>query len=228
MGYAERRVAPGVEVWTSSGGSGDQRILPDGCLDLVWDGDRILVAGPDPTARVLTGARGPAVGVRLHGGRGPALLGLPADRLTGRTAWLADLWGDRPARQFTERVAGSPVSALGELAARVEVDPFGDRLLAVLDAGHDVAAAAGQLGWSHRQLQRRTRAAFGYGPQHLARVLRMQRAVAAGDRHGSWAVAAACAGYADQAHLTRDLRALAGVTPTVLRAERVRSVQDGA
>ncbi len=227
MGYAERRVARGVEVWTSSGGTGDQRILPDGCLDLVWDGDRLLVAGPDPTARVLTGARGPVVGVRLHGGRGPALLGIPADRLTGRTAWLADLWGDRRARAFTERVAGRAAPALGKWAARAEVDPFGDRLLALLDAGQDVAGAAGLLGWSPRQVQRRTRAAFGYGPQHLARVLRMQRAVAASDWRGSWAAAAACAGYADQAHLTRDLRALAGVTPTVLRAERVRSVQDG-
>ena len=43
-----------------------------------------------------------------------------------------------------------------------------------------------------------------------------------------WAAIAAAAGYADQAHLARDVRSLTGLSPTALRRERVRSVQDAA
>ncbi len=50
--YAQRRVAPGAEVWRSTGSVDEQRILPDGCLDLIFDGVRLFVAGPDSTARV--------------------------------------------------------------------------------------------------------------------------------------------------------------------------------
>lgn len=229
MAYVEREVAPGVVVWTSTGSVGAQRILPDGCLDLILDGDRLLVAGPDPTARVhVNDAPRPMTAVRLHAGRGPALLGVPADELTGRTVPLGAVWGDRRTRPLTERVLDDPTAALGEWAVGVEADPFGFRLRALLAGGGTVTEAADVLGWSSRQLHRRTRAAFGYGPQHLARVLRLERAVALADAGTSWASVAASAGFTDQAHLARDVRALTGTTPTRLRAERVRSVQDAA
>lgn len=89
-----------------------------------------------------------------------------------------------------------------------------------------MAAAADALGYSPRQLQRRALPVFGYGPQHLGRVLRLGRAVARADRGRGWAEAAGHAGFADQAHLARDVRALTGLTPTALRRERVRSLQD--
>ena len=76
MAYAERTVAPGIEVWHSTGPAGLQRILPDGCLDLILAGDRLLVAGPDTSARVHRSARaatgdGRATARRLraHAGR---------------------------------------------------------------------------------------------------------------------------------------------------------------
>ncbi|MDX6231710.1 MAG: hypothetical protein QOH68_669, partial [Nocardioidaceae bacterium] len=52
MGYAERTVAPGVDVWHQTGSAGLHRILPDGCLDLILVGGQLLVAGPDTGARV--------------------------------------------------------------------------------------------------------------------------------------------------------------------------------
>ncbi|MEU0737800.1 helix-turn-helix domain-containing protein, partial [Streptomyces lavendulocolor] len=54
--------------------------------------------------------------------------------------------------------------------------------------------------------------AFGYGPKTLARVLRLQRALALVRSGLPYAVAAVEAGCADQAHLARETRALAGTT----------------
>ncbi|WP_410672402.1 helix-turn-helix domain-containing protein [Amycolatopsis sp. cmx-4-68] len=82
----------------------------------------------------------------------------------------------------------------------------------------DVAAArvedpAGSLAVSERRLRRRFVQAVGYGPATYLRVSRFQRAVALAPRVAGLAALAAAAGYADQAHLSRDCRALTGLTP---------------
>lgn len=55
------------------------------------------------------------------------------------------------------------------------------------------------------------RDAFGYGPSVLRRVLRFRMALRLAARGTPFATVAARAGYADQAHLAREVRALAGV-----------------
>jgi AraC-like DNA-binding protein len=65
-------------------------------------------------------------------------------------------------------------------------------------------------------LHRRCLDAFGYGPKMLARVLRMNAALDRARAGLALAEVAAVSGYADQAHLTREVKALAGVTPSVL------------
>jgi AraC-like DNA-binding protein len=229
--YEERAVAPGIEVWRSSTGpAGQHRILPDGCMDLVLAGGRLLVAGPDTSARVHQVAEPQTVvGVRLHAGRAPALLGVPADELRDRTVLLGDLWGDRRTRILTEQVVERPTAALASWASAArDVDPVADHVRDLLDRGSTVREVADAVGYSPRQLHRRLLPVFGYGPQRLSRVLRLLRAVAEADRGRSWSEVAQGAGFADQAHLVREVRSLAGVTPTRLREERVRSVQDAA
>jgi methylphosphotriester-DNA--protein-cysteine methyltransferase len=87
----------------------------------------------------------------------------------------------------------------------------------------DVAA---RLGVGERQLLRRCRAAVGYGPATLRRVLRFRRFVtrvdAGEDRPRGLDLAwlAADTGYADQAHLTRECVRLAGLPPAALAAQR--------
>jgi len=82
-----------------------------------------------------------------------------------------------------------------------------------------VAVLAAQAGLSERQLHRRCLTAFGYGPKMLDRVLRLQRFLALGRARpaASLAELAAAAGYADQAHLGHECRALGGATPGELR-----------
>ena len=64
-----------------------------------------------------------------------------------------------------------------------------------------------------RSVHRRCLAAFGYGPATLRRVLRFRRAAALLRAGASPAEVAAASGYADQPHLSRETRALAGVSP---------------
>ncbi len=230
MAYVERTVAPGVEVWHHTGSTGDQRILPDGCMDLILLGERLVVAGPDTSARVhRDGTPQPVTGVRLHAGRGPLLLGVPAHELRDRTVPLEDIWGAARARALTARVGEDPAAGLAAWAGAGHADnPFAELVHRLLDRGRSVGEVADAVGYSPRQLHRRLLPVIGYGPQHLGRVLRLVRAVTDADTGRPWSEVAQRAGFVDQAHLVRDLRALAGVTPTQLRAERVRSVQDAA
>jgi len=83
-----------------------------------------------------------------------------------------------------------------------------------------------------RRLERAFGHAVGLGPKALTRVLRFRHALRAIGRVGrapaGWAAVAAAAGYADQSHLIREFKALAGVTPARYAAEHraVGFVQD--
>ncbi|MER7474809.1 helix-turn-helix domain-containing protein [Micromonospora sp. NPDC000018] len=224
--YAERPAGiAGAVLWTSTtrAGAAPARVLPDGCVDLLWTSrGGLLVAGPDRTAHLSGG--GPAqrwVGLRLPPGVGPAVLGVPAGELRDRRVPLADLWGDRVVARLAERAEAAPAAVLTEIAAgRLRAvggpDRLGVRVAAALAAGATVAAAAAQVGLEPRALHRRSRHMFGYGPKTLARILRMGRALTLARAGTPLAEVAARCGYADQAHLTRDVRDLAGVPPTVL------------
>ncbi|MGH4001417.1 MAG: helix-turn-helix domain-containing protein, partial [Pseudonocardiaceae bacterium] len=84
-------------------------------------------------------------------------------------------------------------------------------VLAQLRAGSSVAATADALGWTSRAVHRRCRQAFGYGPSVLRRILRFRMALRLAGQGVPFAITAARVGYADQAHLAREVRALAGV-----------------
>ena len=108
--------------------------------------------------------------------------------------------------------------AVARLRAAGGPDPLAARVAARLAAGAPVAATAAEVGLGGRALRRRCQPLFGYGPKTLARILRMRRAVALARTGTPLAEVAARVGYADQAHLTREVRELAGVPPTRLLA----------
>ena len=201
---------PGVLAWRSEAGPAGStvRVLPDGCTDLMWWGDELVVAGPDTTAFLATSPPGACCfALRFRTGVGPALLGVPADELRDRRVPLADLWGP-------VRLTGTdPVAALEHLVASRwrDPDPLLTGVAGLLRAGEPVAAVAARTGLSARQLHRRSVTAFGYGPKLLARIFRLQRALRRARAGTPFATVAATAGYADQAHLSREVRELAGV-----------------
>ncbi|MDT0307065.1 helix-turn-helix transcriptional regulator [Streptomyces sp. DSM 44917] len=194
-------------------------------MDVMWHGGELLVAGPDTRAQVVEGADGgPWTGVRFPPGVGPAVLGVPADELTDRRVALEALWPGAEVRRLAERVAGAAepgavleAVAAGRLRRGGPPEPWRAVAAELLGAGLGVAATARRLGLSERQLRRRSLAAFGYGPKTLARVLRLQRALRLIRRGRPPAEVAVLAGFADQAHLSREVRELAGEPVSRLR-----------
>jgi transcriptional regulator GlxA family with amidase domain len=85
----------------------------------------------------------------------------------------------------------------------------------------NVKSVAVDLGVSERHLRRLFRKSVGMSPKEFARVARFRHArrTAREGSQRSWADIAAETGYYDQAHLTEDFRAIAGVTPRVLLSE---------
>lgn len=207
-------------MWAVPGGraAGDVRpVLPDGCMDLLWCEGRLLVAGPDTRAYDPEGGAAAWAGVRFAPGDAPALLGVPAHELRDRRVPLADLWPAPRVRRLGAGVTGP--EGLEALALRLAAgaprpDPLPRAVTARLDAGWTVAATAGAVGLSARQLHRRSLDAFGYGPKTLARILRFQRALGLIRGGTPPAGAAVAAGCTDQAHLAREARALTGRTLT--------------
>jgi AraC-like DNA-binding protein len=213
---------PGAVLWSSTTDGAHKRVLPDGCMDLLWVHGRLLIAGPDTGARLVNDAPGTRyVGLRFAPGTGPSVFGVPAHELRDRQVPLDAVWPGAEVRRLAERTgeaadAGRALEAVAQ--GRLRTSAAYDALVFELRRGSSVTSAAGMLGLSERQLHRRCLAAFGYGPKTLARILRLERSLGLARGGLPLADVAAVAGFADQAHLSRDVRALAGVPVSELLA----------
>lgn len=214
-------VAPGMPAQL-------QDVLPDGCMDLVWNGSELLVAGPDTAPHQVRREPGVAsAGLRFAPGRLPALLGVPAAVVRDQRVPLAELH-PALARSATARLelGVRPAVVLADLATTLPGVPAAAALRAAaayLGSGASAAATAQRLGWTTRTMHRRCLDAFGYGPAVLRRVLRFRRALALLYDGVPPAEAAALAGYADQPHLSREVRTLAAASPAQLGSGANRS-----
>jgi AraC-like DNA-binding protein len=226
--YRERPTrVPGAVLWTRTAEGGEFRILPDGCMDLLLMDDELIVAGPDSQAWTGTADAGTRyAGIRFAPGTAPSFLGVPARELLNERVPLREVWSPTRSRRLLDRMrsAADPVLALEEAAVSLAEEPP-DRLIThvlrsvrngMLRGGAGVLGLASSVGLSERQLHRRCLNAFGYGPKMLDRVLRMNVALDQARTGIALADVAALTGYADQAHLTRDVKALTGVPPRVL------------
>jgi AraC-like DNA-binding protein len=173
-------------------------------------------------------------GVQLHitaaGAR--ALFGLPASELVETVVPLDAVWG-RTATELVERIDEADswearFAAIDRVLARAAAGraeaPSGIRpetaeaLRRLITAAGDVdiTSVANDVGWSRRHLSERFGAEYGVTPKEMARVLRFERSkrmFVRGERTTLAEIAAEC-GYADQAHMAREWRALAGAAPT--------------
>jgi len=232
-------------LWTQciGGPTGEYayRVLPDACIDMVFiNHDAPIIVGPwtEPlTARFPSGTT--VVGARFHPGRAMGFLGLPASALLNQSVPLRDVWNDSAHARF-DRVADEPTvpRQLAVLesafeARLVDAGPQDAEISAAIHwiAGHPngrVEQLSRCLGISHRHLQRRFSAAVGYGPKVFQSVLRFQRLLhLASSAHEPRSLVnlSAEAGYADQAHMTREVGRYSGSTPALLLPSAASTLQ---
>jgi AraC-like DNA-binding protein len=200
--------------WVRRGDGRPVRVIPDGSTDIVWrEGVGTTVAGPDTGAWISKTAPGAlVVGARFRAGAGQAL-GVPLEELRDVRVPLDDLGLDLRGDLDQAAAPGAVARLALRLAAATPPDPAVQAAARLLgDPGRRVEEIASSLGFSDRQLRRRFLATVGYGPKTLQRILRMRRFL---DSAGADDLArgALAAGYSDQAHLTREVRALTGLTP---------------
>ena len=232
-----------VARWVGVGGwDRTLRVLPDGCADLVWSADGLIVVGAraEPQ-RFPVAADHRNVGLRLCPGAGRAVLGVALDDLPPGAVPAVDLWGREAARLEDRLHDARDDDHRHELlerhvAARLDgggrgVDPAVLAAVRMLRrrSAHDrvhrvsVARTAADVGLSPRELRRRFATDVGYGPKTLQRVLRFRDVVHDLRPGASLADLAARHGYADQSHLGRECRALSGSSPARLLALLARA-----
>ncbi|MEV4314153.1 helix-turn-helix transcriptional regulator [Actinocrispum sp. NPDC049592] len=169
---------------------------------------------------------GPSLSFALTPAAAYRLLGVPLSEVANTRVDLADVVGV-PAKELGERLASAPswaarfrlvdrflLSRTGPSLARPVFGAW--ELLQGSGGRMPISALADTVGWTRQHLVRRFREQIGLGPKTIARILRLHQAATlmVEPTAPTWATIAHRCGYADQAHLNRDFRALTGMTPS--------------
>jgi AraC-like DNA-binding protein len=166
-----------------------------------------------------------------------SLFGVPSAALAGGIVDLFDVW--KPADELVERLMQATTweqcfAILDEIFLRTLRPVFLPP--AILWAWRRLAGAHGRLsirdlarevGWSRRHLTERFNTELGVTPKTAARILRFEHACRTiMDDRPTLADTALNCGFQDQAHMTREWRALAGCTPKAWIARELPFLQD--
>lgn len=210
--------------WSGSAGGGSQRVLPDGCADILFTSasggaslEAVGVMTRFADVELRPGAE--ITAVRFRPGMWRGQLAVRAGEITDATVALEDLWGLR-ARQLRQRLGEArTVKERLQLLARAlrpECEPTAvQRAVAYMEREHGCVAigdVAREANLSARQFQRLCVQEAGLTPKLLARVLRFRHAAQHVGR-GDYARLAAECGFFDQAHLIAEFKRFAGRTP---------------
>lgn len=192
-----------------------QRVVPDGHADLIFNTNETVdvIGVADEVGLPVLVAGTHLFGIRLHPQAVGAAFRTNASTLLNDAVPAEDVFGAKRARHLADQ------RALDAWIRSIEPDHRTSRAVRLLET-HSVADTADELSVTTRQLQRSLVAEVGLAPKTFQRIRRFQRFLRAADGGVVLGRAAAQAGYADQAHLTRDVGRLSGLTPSRLIAER--------
>lgn len=224
------------------------RVLPDGCIDVIFNladlPSRVdngfprlnsFVVGPmRKSVNVWQAGRIDLIGIRFRPGAATSFLKVSAAELTDSVVALDGLVG-RLAGEAELRLAGREFAARAGLLTEllqpgVERESNGTRLVkrasALITRSHGtvpVEKLYTTLGITPRHLERLFAEHVGLSPKLACRVARFRHTVETLRRgsNAAWVDLALQCGYYDQAHLIRDFKEFAGVTPAAYHAEQM-------
>lgn len=191
------------EARSAAPGAALNRVLPDGCMDIVFSfGDRwtgstgrkmrdgrpggVAVGTMTLPLLVHPGHREEFFGIRFRPGRAPAFLGLPASECTDDAIPLAETWGREGAaleQRLAEACGPQARVALmeGELQRRLAraapPDCYVDAVVGLMARHYgvvSVARACEYAGITRQHLARRFERHVGIPPKLFSRVIRFQ------------------------------------------------------
>ena len=155
------------------------------------------------------------------------LTGIPLCELAGACVPLCDVFGRegadlaarlRSSQDWDQRFDILEAFLLGQLAGGPVPDPgvaWAWQRLRLSHGAAQVQELAAELGCSRRYLRDGFVRQVGLPPKTVGRLLRFQHVrERIADAPARWGEVAYAAGYADQSHLNREFRELAGTTPT--------------
>lgn len=220
-------------VWAARApaGASTHRVLPDNCVDILWQdgGQPGFAVGMMSRAIVVASAKPVlTLAVRFKPGVASAFLAAPLHALTDQRADIDLLWGRSDADRLADALWTGDLSDRARLAIierellrRLGAAPgeaLVRRALQALDASDGtlrIEQLATQLGVSRQHIAARFRDQVGLSPKLYARICRFRRATAALNAIPApdWAQLALDCGYFDQSHLIHDFQEFAGSAP---------------
>lgn len=242
VGYREYACGPELSdiiecFWTTPNSTSvTDRILPDGCMDLVFDfSASAAVVGAMRLPRKVPGGKG-LLGVRFRPGGLQTCLAHNASELTDRHIDLTLLWPQ--ARSLWNRLGeASPSARVAVLSSELRALRHSTPDALVRHCVRQIEASGGalrmdalvrQTGCDARRIQRRFAAHIGLSAKRFARIVRFRRVVKAlSGGQTDWAAVAVDCGYSDQPHLIREFKELSGQTPGEV-TRTVANLQDEA
>jgi AraC-like DNA-binding protein len=202
-------------------------VLPDLTVDLVRvNGSHLYVMGPPTAARRMQLAPGLSVeGARLRAGAASRVLDCPPAELLDRKAAIEDVLSTP--LELSSDATGPSLHTMVPNLLRRDDGRAGDSTVRsaiawlFANSHSSLDELSRQVSWSDRKLRRRFVDAVGMGPKLVQRIVRVQRALhLLRARTGGFSLSGLAleCGFADQAHMTREVAHFTGFTPSRLRS----------
>jgi len=229
MSYAEflpdKSLRPFIECyWIHSNNLLPHIVLPDGCIDIVFNEATGFVVGT-MTTPIIVEPLGDFVGVRFRSGKASTFLDFDASELTDQKTELRNVAGRDgsalveslfDAKNFTEKIKllNKNLSLWFRDKNNGNVD-YVIRKIMESQGNVSINSICHSLDLSRQHLAQLFQEFVGIRPKQFARVIRFQALLKNVGQSPkiNWADEAAMLGYYDQAHLISDFRQFSGTSP---------------
>jgi AraC-like DNA-binding protein len=229
MSYAEilpdKNLRPFIECyWIHSDDLSPHIVLPDGCIDIVFNDAAGSVVGT-MTTPLLVQPSGDFVGVRFRSGKASMFFDFDASELTDQKTELQNIAGrdgsilieklfDAQDLSLKIEILNANLSSWFTNKSNEKVDYVIQKIIQS-QGNISINWICRSLDLSRQHLARLFQEYVGIRPKQFARVIRFQALLknVRQTQKVNWANEAAMLGYYDQAHLITDFRQFSGTSP---------------